>query len=82
MLEESRDENGAVTKAKVFYRRYVESDAALLDRVLGRDIGKKQSTPMMPTILDVLMALPLVCCSMSSSGRTSDSPSISGLCTR
>ena len=43
VLEESRDENGAVTKAKVFFRRYVESDAALLERVLGGDIGKKQN---------------------------------------
>ncbi len=43
VLEEERDENGAVTRAKVFYRRYVESDAALLERVLGRDIGKKQN---------------------------------------
>ena len=43
VLEEERDENGSVTRAKVFYRRYVESDAALLERVLGRDIGKKQN---------------------------------------
>jgi type III restriction enzyme len=43
VLEEKRDENGAVTQAKVFYRRYVESDAALLERVLGRDLGKKQN---------------------------------------
>lgn len=43
VLEEERDENGAVTRAKVFYRRYVESDAALLERVLGREIGKKQN---------------------------------------
>jgi type III restriction enzyme len=43
VLEEQRDENGALTRAKVFYRRYVESDAALLDRILGREIGKKQN---------------------------------------
>jgi len=43
VLEEERDENGAVTRAKVFYRHYVESDAALLERVLGREIGKKQN---------------------------------------
>ena len=43
VLEEEHDENGAITRAKVFYRRYVESDAALLERVLGRDIGKKQN---------------------------------------
>lgn len=43
VLEEQRNENGVVTRAKVFYRRYVESDAAILERVLGRDIGKKQN---------------------------------------
>jgi type III restriction enzyme len=43
VLEESRDENGVLTRAKVFTRRYEESDAALLERVLGRDLGKKQN---------------------------------------
>jgi type III restriction enzyme len=43
VLEEERDENGAVKRAKVFTRRYEESDAALLERVLGRDLGKKQN---------------------------------------
>ena len=43
VLEEERDENGALKRAKVFTRRYEESDAALLERVLGRDLGKKQN---------------------------------------
>jgi type III restriction enzyme len=43
VLEEKRDENGKLTQAKIFNRRYMESDAALLERVLGREIGKKQN---------------------------------------
>ena len=43
VLEEARDENGVVKRAKVFTRRYEESDAAMLERVLGRDLGKKQN---------------------------------------
>jgi type III restriction enzyme len=43
VLEEKRNENGKLVQAKIFNRRYVESDAALLERVLGREIGKKQN---------------------------------------
>lgn len=40
---ETRDERGALKSAKVYYRRYVESDTALLSRALGREIGGKQN---------------------------------------
>lgn len=40
---ETRDERGQLKSAKVYYRRYVESDTALLARVLGREIGGKQN---------------------------------------
>lgn len=43
VLEEERDENDRLVRAKVFYRHYVESDAALLGRVLDRELGKKQN---------------------------------------
>ena len=43
VLDEERDENGALKRAKIFHRKFVESDAALLQRVLGRDIGKKEN---------------------------------------
>lgn len=40
---EARDEREVLKSAKVYYRRYVESDTALLARVLGREIGTKQN---------------------------------------
>jgi type III restriction enzyme len=43
VLDEKFDENGKLVQAKIFNRRYLESDAALLERVLGREIGKKQN---------------------------------------
>ena len=40
---EELDNDGQVKKATLFTRRWVESDTALLERVLGREIGKKQN---------------------------------------
>jgi type III restriction enzyme len=40
---ETRDESGNLKSAAVYFRRYVESDSALVERVLGRDLGKKQN---------------------------------------
>lgn len=48
VAEEQKDPaTGALKSAKVFYRRYVESDNALIERVLGRDVGKKQNILVM-----------------------------------
>jgi type III restriction enzyme len=43
VVSEERDKQGNLKKAKVESTRYVESDAALVNRVLGRDIGGKKS---------------------------------------
>jgi type III restriction enzyme len=40
---ETKDESGKLVSAFVYYRRYVESDTALVERVLGRELGKKQN---------------------------------------
>ena len=40
---EELDGDGLVKKATLWSRRYVESDSALLDRILGREIGKKEN---------------------------------------
>ena len=40
---EERDENGKLKSARVFFRRYIESDRAIVDRVIGREIGGKQN---------------------------------------
>lgn len=40
---EERDADGRLVKVKVVSERYVESDAALLQRVLGRDVVGKQN---------------------------------------
>ncbi len=40
---ENRDEAGRLISANVYFRRYIESDTALVERVLGRDLGKKQN---------------------------------------
>jgi type III restriction enzyme len=47
VLEEERDKNGSLKKVKVESVRYVESDTALLNRVLGREIGGKQNILVM-----------------------------------
>ncbi len=43
VMEEIKDKLGNLTKVKVESWRYVESDTALVERVLGRDIGGKQN---------------------------------------
>jgi type III restriction enzyme len=43
VLEEDRDKSGALKRVKVESVRYVKSDTALIDDVLGRDIGGKQN---------------------------------------
>lgn len=43
VLEETRDKQGSLEKVWVESFRYVESDTALLNRVLGREIGGKQN---------------------------------------
>lgn len=43
VLKEERDEQGNLTAAKVLVTRYVESDAAWSNRVLGQEIGGKQN---------------------------------------
>ncbi|MEO8194461.1 MAG: DEAD/DEAH box helicase family protein, partial [Gemmatimonadales bacterium] len=40
---EERDDAGNLKWASVYFRRYVESDTALVERVLGRELGKKQN---------------------------------------
>lgn len=41
--DEERDKDNHVVRATVIREKYVESDAALIARVLGRDIGGKQN---------------------------------------
>lgn len=41
VIDEVRDRGGALKEVKVDAVRYVESDTALLNRVLGRDIGSR-----------------------------------------
>jgi type III restriction enzyme len=43
VLEEERDKDGNLKKVLVADTRHVESDAALVQRVLGREIGGKQN---------------------------------------
>lgn len=43
VLEEERDKQGNLGKVKVESVRYVESDTALINRVLGREVGGKQN---------------------------------------
>jgi type III restriction enzyme len=43
VLEEERDASGALKRVIAETIRYVESDTALINRVLGRDIGGKQN---------------------------------------
>lgn len=43
VIEEIRDKQGALTKVKVEATRYIESDTAWVNRVLGQEIGGKQN---------------------------------------
>jgi type III restriction enzyme len=43
VISEEKDAQGNLKKAFVESRRYVESDAALVNRVLGRDVGGKKN---------------------------------------
>lgn len=43
VISEDKDKQGSIKKAKVEATRYVESDAALVSRVLGREVGGKQN---------------------------------------
>ncbi len=43
ILSEDRDSQGHLTKVAVESVKYIESDTALVHRVLGRDIGSKQN---------------------------------------
>ena len=47
ILEEERDEQGNLLKVLVESSKYVESDTRLLERVLGREIGRKQNILIM-----------------------------------
>src|SRR5689334_14205183 len=43
VVEEERDRDGTLKKAKIESVKYVESDTALVARVLGREVGGKQN---------------------------------------
>lgn len=43
VIEEQRDRNGQLKRVYVEAERWVESDTALVNRVLGRDVGRKQN---------------------------------------
>jgi type III restriction enzyme len=43
VVEEDRDRQGHLRKVRVEAVRYVESDTALVNRVIGRDVGGKQN---------------------------------------
>jgi type III restriction enzyme len=47
VLEEERDRQGVLKKVRVESKRYVESDTALVNRILGREIGGKQNILVM-----------------------------------
>jgi type III restriction enzyme len=47
VLEEQRDKDGTLKKVSVESRRYVESDTALVNRILGREVGGKQNILVM-----------------------------------
>jgi type III restriction enzyme len=47
VMEEKRDKQGTLEKALVESVRYVESDASLINRVLGREVGGKQNVLVM-----------------------------------
>ena len=43
VLEEEREKDGSLKRVKVESARYVESDTALINRVIGREVGGKQN---------------------------------------
>lgn len=43
VLQEEKDDAGNVVKVKIRSQEYVESDTALINRVLGREVGGKQN---------------------------------------
>ena len=47
VLDEEIDKDGTLRKVTVESRRYVESDTALLNRLLGREVGGKQNVLIM-----------------------------------
>ncbi len=47
VLKEERDEAGALLRVTVERERYVESDTALVERIIGRDVGAKQNILIM-----------------------------------
>lgn len=47
VVEEDRDKEGSLKKVKVESVRYVESDTALINRILSRDVGGKQNILVM-----------------------------------
>lgn len=47
VLEQERDKQGVLKKVRVESVRYVESDTALLNRILGREVGGKQNILVM-----------------------------------
>ena len=47
VLEEERDREGNLKKVRVESVRYVESDTALVNRILGREVGGKQNILVM-----------------------------------
>ena len=47
ILEEDRDKDGNLKKVAVESTRYVESDTALVNRILGREVGGKQNILVM-----------------------------------
>lgn len=47
VLSEERETDGTLKKVSVESRRYVESDTALVNRILGREVGGKQNILVM-----------------------------------
>ncbi len=47
VLGEEREKDGTLKKVTVESRRYVESDTALVNRILGREVGSKQNILVM-----------------------------------
>ncbi len=47
VLGEEREKDGTLKKVSVESRRYVESDTALVNRILGREVGGKQNILVM-----------------------------------
>lgn len=43
VLDEERDRDGSISRVYVEAERYVESDTALVNRILGREVGSKQN---------------------------------------